>query len=145
MDLAVRPDQRAGLVGQQRRVEVAAPGLLAEADVDGDALLPGAAQHRLQRLGRHLVLEELIVVVADALGEVRRQRHLRVGDQVDLLGDRLLEEHEHPIDDLVPTGALVDRPHLGRRDFHLARHGVLLRSPYVTTATDVRSRHREAR
>src|SRR5690349_20219040 len=72
VDLAERAAQPPVAVGEQRGVPVLAVRLLAEADVHGDPLLGGPPQQRLERLGRHLRLEELVEVAADLLREVRR-------------------------------------------------------------------------
>src|SRR5438552_1251118 len=76
----------------------------------------------LERLRRHLALEELIEVAADLLGEVRGQRHLGVHDQLDAVTGRALQEHEHALDDLLARRAFVVGAHLGGGDLYLARH-----------------------
>src|SRR5437867_3005346 len=90
VDLPEHAGQPAVAIGEERRVEVLAVGLLAEPDVDRDALFGSPAQQRLERLGRHLGLEELIEVGADSLGEVGRQRHLGIRDDFDVVADRLV-------------------------------------------------------
>src|SRR2546422_1050137 len=107
VDLAERPAESAVPIGQERAIEVFPLGLLAEAHVHRDPRLGRAPQERLERFGRHLGLEELVEVGADLLGEVRRERHLGVGDQLDALLHRLLEQTQHPLDDLFAGGALV--------------------------------------
>ena len=99
VDLAERAAEAPVTIGEERRVEVPAVGLLAEAHVHRDPRGGGATEQRLERLRRHLGLEELVEVGADPLGEVRRERHLRVDDQLDAVARRRVEEREHPLDD----------------------------------------------
>ena len=127
VDLAKRPAEASVPVGEERRVEVLSLGFLAEAHVHRDPRLGRAGEERLERLGRHLGLEELVEVGADLLGEVRRERHLGVGDQLDAVPDRMLEQGQHPLHDLLAGRALVVRAHLGSGDLHVARHGDLPR------------------
>jgi hypothetical protein len=82
----------------------------------------GPLEQRQQRLGRHLRLEELVEVVADALGEVRGERHLGIGDQLDALLDGLLHEDEHPLDDLLAARPFVVGAQLGGGDLDEAWH-----------------------
>src|SRR3989441_1857197 len=122
VDLAEGAEQAPVTPGEQRRVEIRAVRLLAKADVHGDPRLRGALQQRLQRLGRHLGLEELVEVAADLLGEVRGERHLRIDDQLDAVAGRALEQDEHALDDLLARRAFVVRTHLGGGDLDMARH-----------------------
>src|SRR5213083_1588351 len=122
VNLAEGAEQAPVTPGEQRRVEIRAVRLLAKADVHGDPRLRGAPQQRLQRLGRHLGLEELVEVAADLLGEVRGERHLRIDDQLDAVAGRALEQDEHALDDLLARRAFVVRTHLGGGDLDLARH-----------------------
>src|SRR3989440_3061708 len=122
VDLAERAAEPAVAVGQQRRVPVLALRLLAEADMHRDPRLRRAPQQRLQRLRRHLALEELVEVAANLLGEVRRQRHLGVRDQLNAVTGRALQENEHALDDLLARRAFVVGAHLGGGDLYLARH-----------------------
>src|SRR5262252_8553192 len=137
VDLSERPAERACGVGEEGGVEVLAVGLLAEARMHGDARLLGAAKQGLERLGRHLRLEELVEVLPDLLGEVRGERHLRIGDQLHPLLLRLLEKGEHALDDLLPARAFVVGAHLGSGDDDVAGHGNLL---YVTPSLATSSR-----
>src|SRR5467141_777128 len=122
VDLAKRAAEPAVAVGQQRRVPVLALRLLAEADVHRDPRLRRPPQQGLQRLRRHVGLEELVEVLADLLGEVGGERHLRVRDQLDAVAGRALQEHEHALDDLLARRALVVGAHLGGGDLYLTRH-----------------------
>src|SRR2546427_12343965 len=85
-----------------------------------DPRLGRAAQERLERLRRHFGLEELVEVGADLLGEVRRERHLGIGDQLDAFSDRLGEQAQHALDNLLAACALVIRAHLGGGDLYMA-------------------------
>src|SRR6058998_1098548 len=118
VDLAEGPAESAVPIGQERAIEVFPLGLLAEAHVHRDPRLGRAPQERLERLGRHLGLEELVEVGADLLGEVRRERHLGVRDQLDALLHRLLEQAQHPLDDLFAGRALVVGTQLRRSEEH---------------------------
>ena len=131
MDLPERPRELAGLVGQERGVEVAALVLLAEAHVAGDARLPRPLEQRGQRLGRHLGLEELVEVVAHPLGEVGRQRHLRIGEDLDVLRDGLVEQAEHALDDLLAARPFVVGAHLRGGDLDVACHGIFSFRDYI--------------
>src|SRR5438132_3237746 len=122
VDLAEGPAESAVPIGQERAIEVFPLGLLAEAHVYRDPRLGRAPQERLERLGRHLGLEELVEVGADLLGEVRREGHLGVGDQLDALLHRLLEQAQHPLDDLLAERALVVGTQLRGGDLDVARH-----------------------
>src|SRR5256886_11431822 len=122
VDLAKRSAEASVPVGEERRVEVLSLGFLAEAHVHRDPRLGRAGEERLERLGRHLGLEELVEVGADLLGEVRRERHLRVGDQLDALPRRLGEQTQHPLDDLLAAGALVVGAQLRGGGLYMARH-----------------------
>src|SRR5881296_2204645 len=122
VDLAERPAEAAVPVGQERRVEVLSPGLLAEAHVHRDPRLGRAREKRLERLGRHLGLEELIEVGADLLGEVRRERHLGIGDQLDALPRRLGQQAQHSLDDFLTARALVVGAELRGGDLEIAWH-----------------------
>ena len=124
MDLSESPGEMARLVGQQRSVEVAALILLAEPHVAGDVGLARPLQQGGQRLGRHLGLEELIEVVPDPLREIGGQRHLGVGQDLDVLRDGPLQQDLHPLDDLLAARPLVVRSHLRGGDFDVAWHGV---------------------
>src|SRR5437899_4062280 len=72
VDLAERPAESAVPIGEERRVEVFPPRLLAEAHMHRDPRLGRPAQEWLERLRRHFGLEELIEVGADLLREVCR-------------------------------------------------------------------------
>src|SRR5438067_236259 len=98
-DFAKRPAEPSVTIGEERGVEVLAIGLLAESDVHGDPRLRRAPQQRLQSLRRHVGLEELVEVLADLLGEVCRERHFRIGDQLDALARSTFEQDEHALDD----------------------------------------------
>src|SRR5438876_801398 len=123
VDLPERPAQPSVPIGEEGSVEVLPVGLLAEADVHGHPALGRPAEQGLERLGRHLGLEELVEVGPDALGEIGRQRHLGIGDQLDLFPRGLLEQAQHALDDLLAARALVVGAHLGGGDLHVARHG----------------------
>src|SRR3989454_1159692 len=120
VDLAERPAESAVPIGEERRVEVFPPRLLAEAHMHRDPRLGRAAQEWLERLRRHFGLEELIEVGADLLGEVRRERHLGIGDQLDAFSDRLGEQAQHALDNLLAACALIIRAHLGGGDLYTA-------------------------
>src|SRR3989441_774275 len=120
VDLAERPAESAVPIGEERCVEVFPLRLLAEAHMHRDPRLGRAAQERLERLRRHCGLEELIEVGADLLGEVRRERHLGIGDQLDAFSDRLGEQAQHALDNLLAACALVIRAHLGGGDLYMA-------------------------
>src|SRR2546425_7459569 len=120
VDLAERPAESAVPIGEERRVEVFPPRLLAEAHMHRDPRLGRAAQEWLGRPRRHLGLEELIEVGADLLGEVRRERHLGIGDQLDAFSDRLGEQAQHALDNLLAACALIIRAHLGGGDLYTA-------------------------
>src|SRR5436309_587252 len=120
VDLAERPAESAVPIGEERRVEVFPPRLLAEAHMHRDPRLGRATQEWLERLRRHFGLEELIEVGADLLGEVRRERHLGIGDQLDAFSDRLGEQAQHALDNLLAACALVIRAHLGGGDLYTA-------------------------
>src|SRR5205809_564498 len=137
VDLPESPDDPAVAVGQERGVEVLAVGLLAEADVDGDPGLLGAAKEGLEGLGRDLRLEELIEVLADLLGEIRRERHLGIGDELDALGFGLIEQREHALDDFLPAAALLVGTQLGGGDGDDASHEL---SPLRGSQQPTRSR-----
>src|SRR6266480_3549647 len=141
VDLAKRPAEASVPVGEERRVEVLSLGFLAEAHVHRDPRLGRAGEERLERLGRHLGLEELVEVGADLLGEVRRERHLRVGDQLDALPRRLGEQTQHPLDDLLAAGALVVGAQLRGGDLYMARHDDSL--PFRRTYNDLTARNAE--
>src|SRR3989441_500228 len=134
VDLAERPAESAVPIGEERRVEVFPPRLLAEAHMHRDPRLGRAAQEWLGRPRRHLGLEELIEVGADLLGEVRRERHLGIGDQLDAFSDRLGEQAQQALDNLLAACALVIRAHLGGGDLYtayiytayIARHAIHL-------------------
>jgi hypothetical protein len=126
VDLPERPAEPAVAVGEERGIEVLAVGLLAEAHVHRHAGLGGAAQQRLERLGGHLVLEELVEVRADLLREIGRQRHLGIRDQLDLVLDGQVQQGEHALDDLLPAHPLVVRAHLRGGDLDVACHGVFV-------------------
>ena len=98
------------------------PSAFSEAHVHGHARGGGAAQQRLERLRRHLGLEELVEVGTDPLREVRRQRHLRIHDQLDAVARRRVEERQHPLDDRLARRPVLIRPHLRGSDFQIARH-----------------------
>src|SRR5262249_29579854 len=66
--------------------------------------------------------EELVVVLADALGKVRRQRHLRVHDQLDAVARRGLEERQHALDDRLARRAVLIGPHLSGADLEPPGH-----------------------
>src|SRR5215470_3627045 len=135
VDLPECAAERARGVGEEGGVEVLAVGLLAEAHVHGDARFLGAAEQGLERLGRHLRLEELVEVLTDLLGEVRSERHLRIGDQLHPLLLRLLEEGEHALDDLLAARAFVVGAHLGSGDDDVAGHvGLLFVRPLIISA-----------
>src|SRR5437762_3231054 len=123
VDFAKCPAEPPVTLGEKRGVEVLAIGLLAESDVHGDPRLRRAPQQRLQSLRRHVGLEELVEVLADLLGEVRRERHFRIGDQLDALARSTFEQDEHALDDLLARGAFVVRSHLSGGDLDVARHG----------------------
>src|SRR5215467_496852 len=125
VDLPECPAESSRGVGEEGGVEVVTLGLLAEARVHGDARFLGTAEQGLQGFGRHLRLEELIEVLANLLGEVGGERHLGIGDQLDPLLLRLLEEGEHALDDLLATHAFVVGTHLGSGDGDVAGHGQL--------------------
>src|SRR3989441_534768 len=120
VDLAERPAESAVPIGEERCVEVFPLRLLAEAHMHRDPRLGRAAQERLERLRRHFGLEELVEVGADLLGEVRRERHLGIGDQLDAFSDRLGEQAQHALDNLLAACALVIRAHLGGGDLYMA-------------------------
>src|SRR5207244_5783651 len=120
VDLAEGPAESAVPIGEERGVEVFPPRLLAEAHMHRDPRLGRAAQEWLERLRRHFRLEELVEVGADLLGEVRRERHLGIGDQHDAFSDRLGEQAQHALDNLLAACALVIRAHLGGGDLYTA-------------------------
>src|SRR5262249_26607218 len=122
MDLAEHARQSPVTIGEQRGVEVFPVGLLTEADVHGDARLGRLTQERLERLWRNVRLEELVVVLADALREIRRQCHLGIGDDLDALVDGLLEQGEHAFDDGLAWRAVLVRAHLRGGDLDMAWH-----------------------
>src|SRR5439155_6227379 len=122
VDLAERPAEAAVPIGEERRVEVLASRLLAEAHVHRDPRLCRAAQERLESLRWHFGLEELVEVGANLFWEVRRERHLGIGDQLDALPRCLGEQPEHPLDDLLAARALVVGTELRRGDLDQARH-----------------------
>src|SRR3989442_14397952 len=74
----------------------------------------------------HLGLEELVEVLADALGEVRRQRHLRIDDQLDVVARRRVEERPHPLDDRLSRRAVLVRAHLIAGGLEISWHVVVL-------------------
>src|SRR4029453_14746519 len=125
MNLSKGSRQPAGLIREQRGVEVAALRLLGKPHVASHARRLRPLEEREQRLEGHLGLEELVVVVADTLGEIRGERHLRISDELDVLADGLLHEGEHPLDDLLAARPLVVRAHLGGSDLDEAWHGGL--------------------
>src|SRR6266542_245343 len=122
VDLPERPAELARGIREEGRVEVLSAGLLAEARVHGDARVLGATEERLEGFGRHLRLEELIEVLADLFGEISGEGHLRIRDELDPLPLRLLEEGEHPLDDLLATRAFVVGAHLGSGHGDVAGH-----------------------
>src|SRR3989442_9133141 len=126
VDLAERAAQTPVAVGEEGGVEVLAVCLLAEADVHGHARLGGATKQGLESLRRYLGLEELIEVGADFLGEVGRQRHLRIDDQLHAIARRRFEEGEHPLDDRLAGCPLLIGTHLGGGNFQVAWHPSLL-------------------
>src|SRR5438093_9175724 len=143
VDLAERPAESAVPIGEERRVEVFPPRLLAEAHMHRDPRLGRAAQEWLERLRRHFGLEELVEVGADLLGEVRRERHLGIGDQHDAFSDRLGEQAQHALDNLLAACALVIRAHLGGGDLYtayIARHRDS--PPYACGPAGAGRRHR---
>src|SRR3989441_13338611 len=71
VDLAERPAESAVPIGEERRVEVFPPRLLAEAHMHRDPRLGRAAQEWLEALRRHFGLAELIEVGAGLLWGVR--------------------------------------------------------------------------
>src|SRR5438093_1175466 len=143
VDLAERPAESAVPIGEERRVEVFPPRLLAEAHMHRDPRLGRAAQEWLERLRRHFGLEDLVEVGADLLGEVRRERHLGIGDQHDAFSDRLGEQAQHALDNLLAACALVIRAHLGGGDLYtayIARHRDS--PPYACGPAGAGRRHR---
>src|SRR3989449_1071763 len=113
VDLAERPAESAVPIGEERCVEVFPPRLLAEAHMHRDPRLGRAAQEWLRPPPRPFGLEELIEVGADLLGEVRRERHLGIGDQLDAFSDRLGEQAQHALDNLLAAFAPLISGHPG--------------------------------
>src|SRR5207302_2636417 len=101
---------------------VLAVGLLTKPDVHRHARPGGAPKQRLESFRRHFGLEELVEVLADPLGEVRRQRHLGIDDQLHTVARRRLEQRQHPLDDRLARCSLLIWTHLGGGDFQIAGH-----------------------
>src|SRR5207302_1882198 len=110
-----------GALEREGAVALRVAAVLADRDPDRGA---GGVEDPVARVavGEVVGLEDLVEVGADLLGEVRRERHLRVGDPLDALPRRLGEQTQHPLDDLLATGALVVGTQLRGGDLYMARH-----------------------
>ena len=133
MHLAILADDFCVPVDQDRRVEMMTiSGELGVTERQSDAILGGLFEQRTRGGVRHLAFEPDIdfrLVGHVPAREKRRQRKLRIDDEVAPFSLGLLEEIEHPPHNHLPAIRLLARAHLGAADAQHSAHDVLLPWP----------------
>ena len=88
-------------------------------DAEADAEPPGLVEQRLSLRVRHRPFVPVVGfgdVVDEPTREERRQRQLRIDDELDPMPCRLVQQIDHPCDHLLAAVIALDRPELRRSD-----------------------------